>query len=201
MSTARKLGLLALAVVTAMSFMTASAAAAQTAEFINRKQAPPPVSNQHCGNSTNPESRCLAHFAGLMELRVDLGIFGEAHEAECNIEVLLRVNEVGAASVVSVNLTPGQDNCPTVAPACSLPWTASGEEDGPVGIVQSNASACLDPAEGPVCSGNLAFDLVNQTGHYETQFNNASVGLCELDVDLEIEYTNTAHADLAVIHP
>jgi hypothetical protein len=202
MRIARKLALLAIAAVAAMSFMAASASATQTVEVSDMKK----IGNQHCGNTVGvppnvPDTRCLVHAVGLAELRVDLGIFGEAHEATCNVEILFRVNETGVGSVINVNNTPGDDNCPTVAPACNLPWPSTGEEDGPTGIVQSSATVCIDPAEGPVCSGSLAFDIVNQGGHYETQFNNRTVGLCELDVDLEIEYENTAHADIEVAHP
>lgn len=202
MRIARKLTLLALA---ATGFTASSAFATSSVEVIDYKKGGSQA-QRHCGNSVGvppniPETRCLVHASGSMELRVDLGIFGEAHEATCSVEMLLRVAEGHRFSVTSVNNTAGDFNCPTVAPACNLPWEGTGEEDFS-DVVSAQMWMCVDPAEGPSCSGYLGFDIVNQgDDHYETQFDNSSVGLCELDVGVEFEFTNTAHADIAVIHP
>ena len=191
---ARKLMLLAIAAIAAMAVFAPSASATETVEVVNERTA------THCPAFTfsndNPPvltgGGCLVHAIGVATLRIDLGVFGEAFEATCNLEVLMRVNSTGSAYITAVNTTTGagqEVGCPTVTTECSMPWAASGEEDGPVGVVQSSASVCIDPAEsGSNCVGNLAFSIVEQADeHYETQFNNATVGLCELDVDLEIE--------------
>ena len=195
MRSARKLMLLAIAAIAAAAVFAPTASAIDTVEVVNEK------TGAHCTPAT-----CAVHLAGVVALRIDLGIFGEAFEATCNLETVMTVSETGAGSITQVNTSAGagqEVGCPTVTTECSMPWAASGEEDGPVGIVQSVASICVDPAEsGSNCVGNLAFSVVEQAGeHSEKVFNNASVGLCELDGDLEVESANAGNADIHVNHP
>ena len=191
---ARKLMLLAIAAIAVLAVAAPTASATESIEVVNEK------TGAHCTPAT-----CTVHAVGVATLRIDLGVFGEAFEATCNLETVMTVSETGVGSISQVNTSTGagqEVGCPTVTTECSQPWAASGEEDGPVGVVQSSASVCIDPAEsGSNCVGNLAFSIVEQAGeHYETQFNNASVGLCELDVDLEIESAAAGNAAIHVNH-
>jgi hypothetical protein len=184
----RKLMLVAVTAIAAMAFMAANASATDMVQVVS---ATPAV----CTTAGTSSGGCPVHAVGTMSLRVDIGIFGEASEMTCNLEVEMRLSGNGTGKVDALEHSTGPDaNCATVLTECALPWSTDGEEDGTAGVVQSNASICIDPAEADVCQGNLAFNLVEQAGeHYETQFNNASVGLCELDVDLEIEASSNIH--------
>lgn len=198
MRLARTLTLLATAMIVVAAFNVTSASATDTVELVNEK------TGTHC--ATSGVSVCTVHASGVVTLRVDLGIFGEAFEATCNLEVVGRVSESATGVVDAVNTSTGagqEAGCPTVTTECSMPWPVSGEEDGPVGVVQGNAAVCIDPAEsGSNCVGNLAFSVVEEAAeNYEIQFNNASVGLCELDVDLQFEASDPGTADVHANHP
>ena len=188
---ARKLMLLAITAIAAMAFAAAPASATDTVEVVNEKTA------------TVCDPNCEVHASGKATLRVDL-VFFESTEATCNLEVQMRVTKTGSGSIYDLEHTTGPDaNCATVVAECKLPWAASGEEDGATGVVQSSAAVCLDPSESDSnCEGNLAFDIVELAGEsYQTQFNNSTVGLCELDVDLTIESSVSTNAAIHVNHP
>jgi hypothetical protein len=202
---ARKLTLLAIAAIAAMAFMAPTASATDTVQVVNEETA------VACGNvvvSPGPPvtvtGGCLVHAAGAATLRIDLGIFGEINEASCNIEIKMRVSGVGNVAVEQVSKTPGDANCATVVAECNLPWLGSGEEDAAVGVTNGSVNVCIDPAETDIanCQGALAVSIVESNPEIlTTVFNNASVGLCELDVDLAVEHIVSGNVEIHINHP
>jgi hypothetical protein len=185
---ARKLLLLAIAAIAAMAFMAAPASATDTVTVVSE------TTGANCGTAGTSSGGCAIHGIGTASLLIDLGIFGEASEAICNLEMEMRIGGNGTGRIDALEHASGPDaNCATVMTECSLPWPTSGEEDGTAGVMQSSATVCIDPSEGDICQGNFAFDLVEQSGeHVEIRWE-GWIGRCEIHMDQEIEAPVPVH--------
>jgi hypothetical protein len=194
MQIARKLVLIAIAAIIAAAVMAPNASALGGIEITNDK-----ASGAHCTTST-----CLVHFQGTSELTAHFIGFG-IHEASCTTEIELRIDEDGGGSVTKMtSKTPGDANCATVAPGCSLPWNGAGEEiDVQVIHIQITA-VCINPAESDTdCTGDFEILLIVLSGEDKlTAQTTASqnLGQCEIDYSGSVEHTSASYADPHPIH-
>jgi hypothetical protein len=192
---ARKLTLLAVAAVAALAVMAPNASALGGIEVTNDKAA-----GAHCTTST-----CLVHFEGTAELTAHFLGFG-IHEATCTAEVELKLDEDGGGSTNKLtNKTPGDANCSTVAPSCSLPWNGTGEEDAADQVLITTTGVCINPAESDTdCTGDFQITLTasksNEDKLTAATTSSQNLGQCEIDYSGSAESTSSSYADPHVTH-
>jgi hypothetical protein len=157
---ARKLALLAVAVVAALAVMAPAASATNNTVEI-RKGA-----GGHCPASLVAGDVCKTHAEG--EATLFGHVFGiESTEATCHVEFEGLLSETGAGRITSYTPTNGghgETNCETVSPACSgsLPWTGDSERTS-ASVIEAHFDVCIDPSEIGTCTGEYVTQ-VTETG-------------------------------------
>jgi hypothetical protein len=181
-----------------MAVMAPTASATDTIQVVNED------TGTTCGSPV--AAGCVVHMSGGMDMRIDLGIFGELNELSCNLELAMKSSGAGNLSVLSVSTTPGDSNCATLIAKCNLPWLGYGEEDGPSGVVQGAVMVCIDPAETDVtnCQGAFAITLTegaNESLVLQPTTPYAPAGLCEIDLLAFMEHAEASNAEIHINHP
>jgi hypothetical protein len=197
MRIARKLVLMAVVIALGAAAVAPGASALSALEITDEGSA-----GAHCPSVTATGGGCLAHFEGTADLTAHFLGFGIL-EASCTTEVELRIDEDAAGGVTKItNTTPGNSNCGTVAPGCSLPWFAQGEEVATDVIDITVSSVCIDPSESDQnCTGTFTIRLSVPTSEDTLLAETVSpqkLGQCEIEYSGSVEHTSGSYVD---VHP
>jgi hypothetical protein len=212
MRLARKLLLLAIAVVAASALMAPAASATEAVTIVREVTG----GVQNCPNVSKVghvvSGGCTFHTEG--EFHLDFHIFGiEGAEAECHLELEGRIQANGEGYVTDFTVTQGGHGDPdcgvttfppcaeaeTESPANDFPWHFTGEETA-LNTVQGHFDLCIDPTETGHCEGEYIADVV-ESGSPEIQTysaNDLRIGassFCEVTIEGAVSEVSAAHPD------
>lgn len=195
MGNTRKL-VLAVAVAAATTVGAAPAAATESVSVVDEQTA------TVCSNLSEPGAPdnhltggCSVHAVGNFIVRIDLGIWGEMHHADCQAEFDLRIGGDGATAIDDIAFYPGDGRCyfggDAAGTECDTPWEGVGEETGDhtVGVT---SDLCFHVGGGDlICEGNIDYSIVEAESTEEVSFSfeNTSIFACEIEAELMMEET------------